>query len=42
MNELDDFAESSTPVVSDLGDAAPDLTRMTEALGPFCRAATRR
>ena len=37
MNELDNFAESSTPVVSDLGDAAPSLTRMTEALGPFSR-----
>jgi ABC-type transporter Mla subunit MlaD len=37
MNELDRFAESSTPVVSDLGDAARPLTRMTRALGPFSR-----
>ncbi|MGI9020803.1 MAG: MlaD family protein [Solirubrobacterales bacterium] len=37
MTELDSFAESSTPVVSDLGDAAPSLTRMTKALGPFSR-----
>jgi ABC-type transporter Mla subunit MlaD len=37
MNELDRFAESSAPVVSDLGDAAPSLNRMTEALGPFAR-----
>ncbi len=38
MTELDGFAESATPVVSDLGDAAPSLTRMTKALGPFSRA----
>ncbi|MEO8092507.1 MAG: MlaD family protein [bacterium] len=37
MTKLDRFAEASTPVVSDLGDAAPALTRMTEALGPFSR-----
>jgi ABC-type transporter Mla subunit MlaD len=37
MTKLDEFATSSTPVVSDLGDAAPSLTRMTEALGPFSR-----
>jgi ABC-type transporter Mla subunit MlaD len=40
MAELDDFATSSTPVVSDLSDAAPDLTRINTALGPFADAAT--
>jgi len=37
MTELDEFAQNTTPVISDLGDAAPSLTRMTEALGPFSR-----
>jgi phospholipid/cholesterol/gamma-HCH transport system substrate-binding protein len=40
MAQLDAFAEQATPVISDLGDAAPDLTRATEALGPFSNAAT--
>ena len=34
MNELDNFAESSTPVVSDLGDAAPSLTRIDRGPRP--------
>jgi len=41
MAELDAFAEQATPVISDLGDAAPDLSRATKALGPFSNAATR-
>jgi phospholipid/cholesterol/gamma-HCH transport system substrate-binding protein len=41
MDELDDFATSSTPVLSDLSDAAPDLTRINTALGPFSDAGTR-
>jgi ABC-type transporter Mla subunit MlaD len=39
MLELEDFAVQSTPVISDLGDAAPELTRSTKALGPFARGA---
>ena len=38
MTELDRFSTASSPVVSDLGDAARDLTRMTEALAPFANA----
>ena len=41
MAELDSFSERATPVVSDLGDAAPDLTRMTLALGPFAKGGTK-
>ena len=40
MNELDEFSTEATPVVSDLGDAAPSLTVATEALGPFSEAST--
>jgi ABC-type transporter Mla subunit MlaD len=40
MAELDRFNESSTPVLSDLSDAAPDLTRINAALGPFADAGT--
>ena len=40
MTQLDDFATQSTPVVSDLGDAAPDLLRINLALGPFSDAGT--
>jgi phospholipid/cholesterol/gamma-HCH transport system substrate-binding protein len=39
MGELDAFATQGTPVVSDLGAAAPALTTATEALGPFSTAA---
>jgi len=38
MTELDRFATNSTPVVADLGDAAPSLTRINAALGPFSHA----
>jgi len=38
MTELKGFTDAATPVISDLGDAAPALTRSTEALGPFARA----
>jgi phospholipid/cholesterol/gamma-HCH transport system substrate-binding protein len=41
MAELDAFAGQATPVISDLGEAAPDLTRATRALGPFSSAATK-
>ena len=41
MGSLDAFATASTPVFSDLGDAAPSLTRASLALGPFSNAATR-
>ena len=40
MEELDDFNESSTPVLSDLSDASEDLTRINVALGPFADAGT--
>ena len=40
MTELAAFSEQATPVVHDLGVAAPDLVRATEALGPFSDAAT--
>jgi ABC-type transporter Mla subunit MlaD len=38
MTDLEAFTDASTPVISDLGDAAPSLTRSTEALGPFSHA----
>jgi phospholipid/cholesterol/gamma-HCH transport system substrate-binding protein len=38
MTQLKGFSDAATPVISDLGDAAPELTRSTEALGPFARA----
>ncbi|MFI5025171.1 MAG: MlaD family protein [Solirubrobacterales bacterium] len=40
MEELDDFNESSTPVLADLSDASEDLTRINVALGPFADAGT--
>jgi ABC-type transporter Mla subunit MlaD len=40
MTELDAFSTAATPVFSDLGDAAPSLTRATKALGPFSDAGT--
>jgi phospholipid/cholesterol/gamma-HCH transport system substrate-binding protein len=39
MNQLDSFAVQATPVISDLGVAAPSLTRATDALGPFADSA---
>ena len=41
MAELEGFSNAATPVVADLGDAAPSLARSTRALGPFARAGTR-
>lgn len=38
MGQLRAFADAATPTVSDLGDAAPGLTRATVALGPFAAA----
>jgi ABC-type transporter Mla subunit MlaD len=38
MNSLDNFATTATPVFTDLGVAAPALTRATKALGPFSEA----
>jgi phospholipid/cholesterol/gamma-HCH transport system substrate-binding protein len=40
MAQLQAFADQATPVVSDLGAAAPDLVRASEALGPFSDAGT--
>jgi ABC-type transporter Mla subunit MlaD len=40
MVQLHAFADQATPVFSDLGVAAPALTRASEALGPFSEAAT--
>lgn len=40
MNRLDAFSTTATPVFSDLGDAAPALTRASKALGPFSDAGT--
>lgn len=37
MLELKGFSDAATPVISNLGDAAPELTRSTRALGPFSR-----
>jgi ABC-type transporter Mla subunit MlaD len=39
MTELDAFATEGTPVITDLGAAAPALTTATEGLGPFSSAA---
>ena len=41
MTELDAFSGAATPVFTDLGDAAPSLTRASKALGPFSEAGTR-
>jgi virulence factor Mce-like protein len=38
LAELGGFADEFTPVVRDLGDAAPDLNRFIRALEPFSRA----
>jgi phospholipid/cholesterol/gamma-HCH transport system substrate-binding protein len=41
MTELRGFADESTPVFSDLGAAAPSLTRASKLLEPFSDAGTR-
>jgi phospholipid/cholesterol/gamma-HCH transport system substrate-binding protein len=38
MADLEGFADQATPVVDDLGVAAPDVGRLTRALGPFSEA----
>lgn len=40
MARLGGLADEMTPVVSDLGDAAPDVNRVVAQLGPFSRAGT--
>ncbi len=40
MRSLEGFSEAGTPVLADLGKAAPALTRATEALAPFAAAST--
>ena len=40
MEELGALTTEMTPVLSDLGEAAPDLSRFVLQLGPFSRAAT--
>jgi phospholipid/cholesterol/gamma-HCH transport system substrate-binding protein len=40
MAELRRFADQGTPVITDLGAAAPSLTRAQRALGPLADAAT--
>lgn len=40
MGELEGFADAATPVFTDLGKAAPSLTRATRALRPFSAAST--
>jgi phospholipid/cholesterol/gamma-HCH transport system substrate-binding protein len=40
MRSLEGFSDAATPVFADFGDAAPALTRATEALAPFSAAST--
>jgi ABC-type transporter Mla subunit MlaD len=40
MRELRGFSDAATPVFSDLGDAAPSLTRVNRLLVPFSNAGT--
>jgi ABC-type transporter Mla subunit MlaD len=40
MADLEGFANQATPVVTDLGRAAPDVSRLVRQLGPFSTAAT--
>jgi ABC-type transporter Mla subunit MlaD len=40
MVQLNQFSDAATPVFSDLGSAAPALTRVNKALGPFADAGT--
>ena len=42
MDRLDAFSTAATPVFSDLGDAAPSLTRLSRELEPFSTAGTLR
>ena len=39
MQDLGALSDEMTPVIADLGDAAPDLNRFILALGPFSRQA---
>ena len=41
MTDLGNLADSMTPTLADLNQAAPSLARMTEALGPFSNSATK-
>src|SRR3954451_25124386 len=41
LQQLSDYADQTTPVLTDLHTAAPDLTRFTAALGPFSTVATK-
>jgi ABC-type transporter Mla subunit MlaD len=38
LNDLGGLADQMTPVITDLGKAAPGLNRFTEELGPFSQA----
>ena len=40
LQQLGDFSDQMTPVLSDLHRAAPDLNRFVTQLGPFSRSAT--
>jgi virulence factor Mce-like protein len=40
LQQLGDFADQTTPVLTDLHTAAPDLNRFITALGPFSTSAT--
>ena len=40
MTELSRFSDAATPVFGDLGNAAPSLTALSKATGPFSTAAT--
>jgi phospholipid/cholesterol/gamma-HCH transport system substrate-binding protein len=40
MRNLQGFSDAATPVLADLGQAAPSLTRATRALTPFSAATT--
>jgi virulence factor Mce-like protein len=40
LQQLGDFADQTTPVLTDLHTAAPDLNRFITALGPFSKSAT--
>jgi ABC-type transporter Mla subunit MlaD len=38
MADLEGFTDQATPVVTDLGKAAPDVSRLVRQLGPFSKA----
>jgi phospholipid/cholesterol/gamma-HCH transport system substrate-binding protein len=40
MTQLSRFSDAATPVFGDLGNAAPSLTALSKATGPFSTAAT--